>query len=202
MIKINLALLKQPVIGSSESKSALSGLSVNTDFIKTLPWPLVALLVATGIFGQMAVQAYKDQEIGKLEMEVSLLETRQKKLQADLGKTKGYEPLKKALDADELTLKSKMDTIQKLMNDRTIPPKFLISLSTSIPPEVWLTEFQVKDQSITIKGASSGFTQVSDFMKGLGENIYFKDLTLKSTQSVKDPVNGEIATFDLEAKRR
>jgi Tfp pilus assembly protein PilN len=206
MIKINLALMKQPVIGSETksvtSLSSLSSLNINTDALKVVPWPLLILVIAVIYFANLMVEGHKEQELAKLDQEMQLLEAQQSKLMVEMNKTRGYEALKKALDADELTLKTKMETITQLMNERTIPPKLLISLSSSTPPEVWLNEFQIKDQNVTFKGAAAGFSQVSDFMKNLGENIYFKDLTLKSTVSAKDPVTGEVANFELEAKRR
>jgi Tfp pilus assembly protein PilN len=71
-----------------------------------------------------------------------------------------------------------------------------------MPPEVWLSQIKIVDGNVTLVGGSVGFNQISDLMKNLNENIYFKDLTLKKTEQVKDKAGREYAEFELTAKRR
>lgn len=140
--------------------------------------------------------------LAKLEEEVTALDSKSNLLTSELNKTNGYEQTKKSLEADEKTIRTKIDTIQELIRDRTTPPKILTTLSETIPKDVWLREFSLKDRHFHIVGSSSSMDVVSDFMKGLEETIYFKGVVLKSSkQEVLKGVRAS-ATFELEAERR
>ncbi len=149
------------------------------------------------------LDSYKQDALAALDTEITQVQEQQARLKGEVAKTKGYKDIKKQLDADELQLKTKIGTIQKLLDDRVTLSKLLVSLSENLPKEVWLTEFKIQDSDVIFKGASRGFIQVSDFLKNLGENIYFRDLSLKGTQEVADPTTGaNLTIFELEAKRR
>ena len=60
----------------------------------------------------------------------------------------------------------------------------------------------MKDLAVAIKGNSTDFDLVSDFMKRMGESPVFADLVLRSTQKSLDSAGIEIASFELTAKRR
>lgn len=213
MIKINLALRKQPasvtgdVRGGGAAGSALgflAGMRVDQrlDGFKDLPLKKFALMALVAVMGGYLLDDFKEGELSKIDALLAKDQEERRKLEGDLGKTKGFEAVKKALDADELTLRTKIDTIQKLLTDRQIPPKMLTTLSASIPADVWLRSFKVKDDEISIRGSSLDYNAISDFMKGLNESAYFTDIQLKGTQQERDELGADVAAFELFARRR
>lgn len=139
--------------------------------------------------------AVVDQEIQGYESKLALLNS-------ELGKTNGYEQIKKSLEADEKTIRTKIETIQELIRDRSTPPKILMTLSETIPKEVWLQEFALRDRRFQIVGNSGNMDVVSDFMKSLEETIFFKNVVLKSSRQETVKGGRLSASFELEAERR
>ncbi|MGK5084961.1 PilN domain-containing protein [Bdellovibrionota bacterium FG-1] len=210
MIKINLALKKQSTSVAGDSRSAapggggmLAGMrDVKFDGLKDLPIRKLALMVIVGFGATYLLDDFKATEIKIVEDQLVKARDEQSKLTAELTRTKGYEDIKKTLDADELMLRTKIDTIQKLLADRQNPPKMMMTLATTIPQDVWLKGLKIKDREVSLQGASIGFNSISDFMKGLNESAYFSDVQLKGTQQERDELGSDIAGFELVAKRR
>jgi Tfp pilus assembly protein PilN len=75
----------------------------------------------------------------------------------------------------------------------------LVTLSQTIPSDVWITQFSVKDSLIEINGSARDYGLISDFMQKLGDSAHYKDLTLKSTDQERS--GSEVATFELAAKK-
>jgi Tfp pilus assembly protein PilN len=140
--------------------------------------------------------------IAEVDAEAATLDSKINLLSSELGKTSGYELIKKSLEADEKTIRTKINTIQELIRERSVPPKILTTLSESIPKEVWLREFSLKDRHFKLAGGASSMDVVSDFMKGLEETIYFRGVVLKSSKQITEKGGRSSATFELEAERR
>ena len=148
------------------------------------------------------VGAKKSEMLAKLDEEASSLDSKLNLLASELNKTNGYEQIKKSLEADEKTIRTKINTIQELIRDRTTPPKILTTLSETIPREVWLREFTLRDRHFRLTGSSTSMDVVSDFMKSLEETIYFKGVVLKSSKQETVKGGHTSASFELEADRR
>jgi hypothetical protein len=220
MIKINLASKKRAsanaaalVEGGGTSGgftlggfTNLSGMSKfgreQLEELKDLPLKRLLLTILFYFGGSFAIDYLNEKDIEKLDIAIEGERSRQTQLNRDYDKTKLYNDLEKQLKEHETAIRVKLETIQELLNDRTTPPKLLIALSTAIPKEIWLEELKVQSTEIAIRGSSLGYNQISDFMKSLGENAFFKEVNLKSSQQVKDTSAGvEIANFELVAKR-
>jgi Tfp pilus assembly protein PilN len=208
MIKINLASKKKSALISEQAseRGVLSSLGktrlIDLQELKGLPLRKFLLPLAVGFLAMFTIDGLKEDQLKKLNARIITLTKESESLHQEFNKTKTYEEIKKNLDADEIALRTKIETVKKLVLDRINPPKILLVLSKSIPDEVWLSEFSMQGPEVVFKGSSLGFTQISDFMKNLGESIFFQDLNLKSTQQVKTETGHEIATFELSAKRR
>ena len=215
MIKINLALRKQPVGGGggvaktgsmaslgSFDLSSLKGLKIDTEALKDLPLRKVALPLIIGALASFTLDNYRDSELKALDAQMEVLAAEKPKLEAEANKIKQYEGVKKDLEADEFTIRTKIETIRKLVAGRTVPPKLLLALASTMPEEVWISGFKMASSSVTLQGFSYGFGPISDFMKNMSESAYFTDLKLNRTEQVREQGIGEVATFELDAKRR
>jgi len=200
MIKINLATKKQAAFAAEGGTSALGGLRgtrIDMDLIKELPVirVLLSLVVAFLLYSGSAYQ--KEQVINGLEQERIAAQAEITELTKKVAATNGYENLKKNLEENEIRLRTKIETITTLVKDRTKSPKMLLIMSQIIPREVWLENFSIKGDDISIKGGATDFNMVSDFMKRLDESIYFDNPTLIDSDTQKGQ-----ATFSLKTGRK
>lgn len=208
MIKINLASRKQSHLvsepASDRSNAPVIGKTrfINLDELRGLPFRKFIIPAIFCFVLYFTLDGFKKDSLQKVEKRFSKLNQEKEKLTQTFNQTKIYEEMRKNLEVDELTIRRKLEAVKKLVLDRTTPPKVLLALSKSMPEEVWLTEFTIRDADVSIKGSSLGFTQISDFMKNLNESIYFQDLVLKSTQQIKADTGHDIAIFELALKRR
>jgi hypothetical protein len=214
MIKINLVTRKQLAnsksgsgSGNNDFQSLISGAlagfksDARLDGLKELPLRKIALAILTCVSASYLLDSYKEDEIAKVETLITRARDDQGKIKIQLAKTKGFDEVKAALDADEQTLRIKIDTISKLLEALKDPPKMMKSLSAAIPQDVWLKSLKIGDKDVELKGQSFGFSLISDFMKALNESAYFTDLKLVGTQ--KDSDGGpDVVAFELEAKKR
>jgi Tfp pilus assembly protein PilN len=216
MIKINLASKKQAVTaqgaGAAPKRAGFDFKKINLDtirdnlsfeFLKDPQTRKLLLVVVVGIMCYVALDTYETEQVKKQDDILVQINADNAKLSAELAKTKGYEAIKLEIDTDEKILKTKLDTIKTLIADRQVPPKLLLALSNDIPSETWLSEFTITDKELKLKGSSTGYGQITDFMKMLGESEYLTDVKLVNSRQEKDPSNGmDLASFELSAKRK
>ncbi|MBI2711960.1 MAG: PilN domain-containing protein [Bdellovibrio sp.] len=203
MIKINLALKKQTG-GADGGKGGGGGGplgKMDFDAFKGVPIRKIAVPLVVGFLASYLLDNYKEEQLKKLEEAVTKSQNEASKYLNDAQKYKTYEPIKKQLDDDEALLRTKLDVVKKLTAMRGAQGKLLSAVSSTIPAEVWLTDFRVEKNEVVVRGASLGYGQISDFMKSLNENSNFSGFELKNSQQDKDG-GLEIATFELKGKRR
>jgi Tfp pilus assembly protein PilN len=212
MIRINLALRKQPSGAVDATKG--TGATFNTfsldrfrdarlDGLKDIPIKKLAVLVVVIGVSWYVVDDWKSSRLAELDARVASISEERDRLAKGLAKAQELEVLKKALESDEAIIRNKIGTVQKLIQDRQTPPKVLLALSTSLPNGVWIKDFRIADDGVTFHGSSLNITQISDFMKAIGDNALFQDVRLVRTEQAKDSRSGlDIAEFELQAKRR
>lgn len=204
MIKINLALRKRAAaVGASEK--AGGGFSIpkfDSEVFKEPQLRKLALGLIVLVMASYAIDEVKTDQLHKLDQDIEKVQADNNKAKAELAKTAGYDALKKQIDDDEKLIRTKLETIQKLMADRQVPPKLLLSLSNMIPKDVWLSDFTLSDTDLKIKGSSIGFDPVADFMKSMNDSDYLNNVKLMNSANATDPVAGEVTNFELEAKRK
>jgi Tfp pilus assembly protein PilN len=201
MIKINLATRKQSGL-SGEVKSQSIGKKVNFDQLKDLPLRKVLLPVLVGIAASYYLESFKEEEIKKLDDVFAKVNQETTRLQNEVSKFKDIESIKTSLDEDEVVIRTKLETIQKLIEDRGSSYRVLTALSNTLPKNIWLTEIRMEKTEVELVGMSLDLNHISDFMKGLEENAFFTGVELKGTRQVRDTSGVDASTFELKAKRR
>jgi Tfp pilus assembly protein PilN len=206
MIRINLIQKKQAsyVSGGGGSKTSGAGMSALKSLgaggadgilalVKSIGIPVVLCIVAN--FGY---DYYIQQRTDEMTQEVGRLDQEKERITKELQKIKGFETVKVELERSQLVLRTKIDTIEKLIRGRDFTAKSLITLAQAMPRDIWMTSIKATEKDFEFQGATVDLGLVSDLMSRLGQSIYFKDVTLKSTAS--DP-SGRQAVFNLGARR-
>jgi Tfp pilus assembly protein PilN len=207
MIRINLIQKKQAsyVSGAEGGKSsgggglsALQSLSSGgaegfITLFKSIGIPVILCIAAN--FGY---DYYIQQKTDEMTQEVSKLDSDKERINKELSKIKGFESVKVELERDQLVLRTKIETIEKLIRGRDFTAKSLITLAQAMPRDIWMTEIKATETGFELKGGTVDLGLVSDFMSRLGQTIYFKDVTLKSTATDS---SGHQASFELGARR-
>lgn len=209
MIKINLASLKQSGLVGSGTRAFKMGGGIrvgldklNLEELKNLPLRRVITPLLICLLANYGLENFKQKQMQDTNDALGKLNSKNEKLKVEIEKFKTYDALKKDLDEDELLVKTKLNTIQSLMADRSYAVKLLTFFSSVIPRTVWLREVTLDVTDLTLVGASQGYSEISDFMKGLGDNSLLKDVTLSNTQQGAGRAELESAVFELKAKRR
>ena len=204
MIRINLIQKKQASYVSGGGKTSGTGISALQSLssggmagaitlFKSIGLPLI-LCVAANFGYDYYIQTRTD----AMATEIAGLDKEKDTINKELSKIKGFESVKIELERNELVLRAKIDTIEKLIRGRDFTVKSLITLAQAMPRDLWLTDVRATETTFELKGGTVDLGLVSDFMTKLGQTIYFKEVTLKNTAT--DPT-GKQATFELGAKR-
>lgn len=211
MIKINLALKKQPGLsapggggsgGKFDLRTLTSKLKLDPELLKEIPFKKFVPPIVIALMANFTFENWKESEIAKLQDQIAVEQAKMPALTKEAEKIKSYEDLKKEIDRDELTIRTKIETIQKLVAGRSEPSKLLVVLSKSMSPDVWINNFRLQDSDISLSGLSDGFGPISDLMKSLGETSYFNELELKNSAKVGGYPSADVTQFELVAKRR
>jgi Tfp pilus assembly protein PilN len=199
MIKINLALKKASGV-SAAAPATESGIDLSQ--INSGPIRVVVLSVIAIMGTDWAVQREKDVLLQALKQDEQKLASKKQELQASLSKTKQYEEIKRALEADEKVISTKLDTILKLSQDRDGQVRLLQLLSQSIPEEAWVENIKYSPKEIVLKGGALDFNQVSDFTRKLSDSDVLSDVQQENANNGKDSKGQPVVLFELSARRK
>ena len=215
MIRINLATRKTSGAAVAEQGSQTlasrfstkftslsTGMGSGAETVRDLPLAKYGVVVVLCIIANMALDSYKKDQVAAVQAKIDKETATGTKLATDYAQTKPYEAIKKTLDQDELTIKTKLETVKTLIDGRTNTKNLLTVISNGIPADVWLKDFAVTEDGVTIKGNSLDSPPISDFMKNLSESSYLTDVKLLNQQQAKDELNADTWAFDLSAKKR
>ncbi len=167
--------------------------------------PIVKAAIAIGIayFVEDSIQGYKKDAVSQFEKKITSIENQITGIQTKLNKIKGFEIVKKQLEEDEKTIRSKLEILNIVLQSRDEPSKMLLHIAQNIPEEVWLTEIQVKDDAVNFAGATPGYTQVSDLLKALNESSFFSEINLRGIEETTSTTREQrVQTFQINAKKR
>jgi Tfp pilus assembly protein PilN len=207
MIKINLATKKRAVNAATGrgldslrmDSSQLQGLLAQ---LKELPLKKLAFVIGLGFAASVLLDGYKDDMIKAEQAEFDKVIALKPKLEAESNKMKGLQELQKSMESDEKKIRTKLDTIKKLISTRSSAALVLAELAKITPSTVWLSEFSLKGNDLSFKGASPDFGNISEFTKMIQSSAMFSDMTLKDTQLTLDEQKRQVASFSVTAKKR
>lgn len=205
MIKINLASKKQVSYSGAErsektgtltSIRALGGAAGSSAIVSILGRALVTLALCGVAY--VGFDHWMESLRAELQFEASNIDKEKSKIQDELKKYSGFEKQRAELEKNLQLIQKKNETIESLIRGKDHTVKSLITLSQSLPKEVWITEITASEKLINLRGSTIDIALISDVMSKLGTSIYFKDVSLKGSAS---DVSGRQSTFELSARR-
>ncbi len=204
MIKINLASKKKAagLTAGGDGGGGATRLNVSTEGLKTPAFRRALIYVVLAFALNFLIEDETTEELNRIDKKIAEISAQQTKASAELAKNNSYNDLKKSLDSDEQILRTKLEVIRKLSATSAQPSKPLIALSGGIPREVWLDDYSVETESIRINGQATGFESISEFMRALSESAFYRDVTLASSDQIKDELGVEFVKFSISAKGR
>ena len=162
MIRINLL----PVREKQRIRHALIQLVLSTI--------VIVIFIGVGFAWNYVYQediVNQKEEIAKVDVHIAQLE-----------KTIGeVNQLKKTREK----LSERKEVIDKLQRGKTGPVRFLDALASQIPKRVWLDTMAQQGNKISLNGKGLENSDITEFVRALKKNKYFKGVDLKSTERVE-----------------
>ncbi len=145
----------------------------------------------------------KKTEVKNVQIQIDKSTAESMLLTNRLNELTGYQELKNKLDLDERSLKTKLETLVKLMQDRAVQPKLLLQLSQVLPDECWITEVKINEQQVVFQGLASSLETISDFVKNINGSNYLTDAQMKSANEEKSKTGElKLQKFEVTAVRK
>ncbi len=73
---------------------------------------------------------------------------------------------------------TRLEIINRLSNEQTVPIHLLDELTKTIPEQVWLTKIETQKNVLTLNGLATSSAVVADFMRQLALSPFFADVEL------------------------
>ncbi|MCC7442190.1 MAG: PilN domain-containing protein [Bdellovibrionales bacterium] len=205
MIKINLAKKKKAVGTGGQEKgrggSGLKGINIDSEMLKGLPIRRMAIAFAAVLAGSTYLDEIKAEKLAEVDGRINEINQKLATLRTKVNAANQILSIQKQLEADEFTLKNKLETIQKLMSDRENPPKMMRALSSAMPKDLWLTRYVVEGSGVSLWGYATRFEEISDFIRQLEESAYYNVVELKQSKQKTETQGPTFTEFELAAKR-
>ncbi len=152
----------------------------------------VVCLVLTGI----AIGAFhiiQSSSLSSREKELAGLRNEIKTLSKE---AKGVTNLKKEIGV----LKEKLKVIDELGKKKTGPARVMESLSSAMPPRLWITEFKESGGNLSITGMAVDNQTIASFLKALASSPYFENVELGETTQVEKDKQPTLKKFVMRSK--
>ncbi|RMF48239.1 MAG: fimbrial protein [Deltaproteobacteria bacterium] len=156
---------------------------------------VVILVLSVVLVGAACAALYMsmDDKISSVRADIA----RKNRKIAELRKTIGEVGRVKKLQEE---LRGKIEVLQTLKKNRSGPVHLLDELNRSLPPKLWLTNFQEKGDNVQISGVGLNEETVAAFMRNLEKSVYFSNVQLRVTeQMAKEGL--KLQRFDLSARK-
>lgn len=152
---------------------------------------LVVLPVGLAIVALSVMKEEKLTAIAQLKAKVSELEKKKVSLGPQIDAVKNFQKEKERLQVQ-------IETIKTLSRERLRNVKALESIQTIIPEKAWLQELKILEGQVRFVGQAVDDQTIAQFMQGLEENVFFKNIRLVKSSEVTRP-DGVVKLFEIES---
>ncbi len=160
------------------------------DLRQTVAVLVLGLILEGGLIGFLNSDVKSDLESAQLEVA---------QLQQEIEDYKPQQAQVELFKNTRTELEEKLSVIDGLDQGRRGPVRLMDELARYTPERLWLTEFNTAGASVTIKGESLDTGTVADFLRGLNESDYFRNVDLDKTTRGKEIDGVMVVSFVITA---
>lgn len=188
MIKINLSTAKKQV-----DISNIGGFDFTKLKIKAIALVIVLLYVPDFVLVPMWEQSYeeKSKELDDKKKIVGGLKRK-------VNEAKNYENQIKELKIQEENLEKKLVAVKEAISFKKNPSALLLYIAKNTPPDMWIKELNIENDTLTIKGEALDYTSIGNFVQSLRSSVFIRDANVgQQSQYVREPDKTRIEVFDV-----
>ncbi|MBI3802864.1 MAG: PilN domain-containing protein [Nitrospirae bacterium] len=132
-----------------------------------------------------------------LNEKVDGLAAEKTKLTSELGVLKGKVKEVENYEKDKKAVEEKINIIEQLRKNQSVPVFLLDQISKSLPDKVWLVNINQQNGTVDLEGKATTNGEIVDFINSLKKSPLFKDIQiLESRQNLEGTIS--VYTFKLK----
>ncbi len=188
MIKINLSNAKKQV-----DISNIGGFDFTKLKIKALLLVIFLIYIPDFVLMPMweSMEEEKQKELEQKRNEIGILKRR-------VSEAKNYENQIKELKAQEEALEKKLVAVKEAISFKKNPSALLLYIAKNTPPDMWIKELTIENDSMNIKGEALDYTSIGTFVQSLRASVFIRDANVgQQSQYVREPDKTRIEVFDI-----
>ena len=192
MIKVNL-------MPKGKRTSGFSALGVDISKVN-IKFVLIAIAVSYG--SKIPLSLYTKGAIKDREEEIANVSKQKKVLSDKISKYKEVEKNIQEIVEQEKKLRERKEVIEARMQNKKNPVRVMIYISKNVPDNLWIQSMNIKGDTINIKGVTSTYKSIGDFIENLKNSVYFdKEIKFSGAQTNIDKETGRrTESFELSGK--
>ncbi|MFL5783767.1 MAG: PilN domain-containing protein [Bacteriovoracaceae bacterium] len=119
-------------------------------------------------------------------------------LRRQVAEGKNYENQIKELKAQEEALEKKLVAVKEAISFKKNPSALLLYIAKNTPPDMWIKDLVIENDSLLIKGEALDYTSIGNFVQSLRASVFIRDANVVSqSQYVREPDKTRIEVFDV-----
>jgi Tfp pilus assembly protein PilN len=193
MIEINLSTLKKPLDLANVGGFDLSKLNVK----------LVVLAIVILYVPDFFIVGSLEESKLAADQELQEMIQQKNKLTKRVNALKEFDKQVQQLKRREQQLTEKLEVVKSILTTKRNPWNILVYIAKNIPPEIWLTEIEFKEDELTFRGLSLDYANQGVFLDNLKKSVFFdKNITynkIQLTGSAAD-TSKNLAPFEVKAR--
>ena len=193
MIEINLSTLKKPLDLANVGGFDLSKLNVKL---------VVLAIIFLYIPDFFLIDSLEESRVAADE-ELQSMVLEKNKLTKRVNALKEFDKQVQQLKRREQQLTEKLDVVKNILTTKRNPWNILVYIAKNIPPEIWLTQIEFREDELTFKGLSQDYANQGVFLENLKKSIFFdKSITYSKIPSTSTAADAEksMAPFEIKAR--
>lgn len=188
MIRINLSTAKKQA-----DLSNIGGFDLTKLKIKAIALVLFLLYVPDLALVPVWDKAYED-----ISAELDTKKKTVSGLKRKVAEAKNYENQIKELKAQEEALEKKLVAVKEAISFKKNPSALLLYIAKNTPPDMWIKELTIENDTLSIKGEALDYTSIGNFVQSLRSSVFIRDANVgQQSQYVREPDKTRIEVFDV-----
>jgi len=180
MIRINLLGKKQAAAGSIpfglDEKFAQLGITPS-DLQELRPGLIRLAIIIVGLYLAEAIPVgMHERKVQELDGKLNVLTEQAKKLSQELATKRDIRKQMEQLNREEAELQRQLNAIGALQKNRNMAFRTLDSMVVSLPKNVWLTSFEYKSQTISLRGSCWEYFPINDLVKVINDSTQYSSV--------------------------